>query len=127
MAGAIGLDPRIEARARVWLVMDDKAVFGDGRAQLLDAIRKTGSIKGGAAALGMSYRHAWGHVNHIEQRLRIKVIERHAGGRRGGGSRLTPEAEKLLATYDKFRATVEKDIAKAWRTASKERRRVGKK
>ena len=40
-------------QCRAWLEKDGRPVFGDGRARLLEAIGRAGSIKGGAAALGI--------------------------------------------------------------------------
>ena len=119
MAKALRIERKLKTRVRVWLEMEGQPVFGDGRALLLEAISAEGSIKRGAEALGMSYRHAWGHINHIERRLGVKVIERRSGGPRGGGSRLTAEAERLLAVYREFRKTVQPEVAKAWRAAVK--------
>jgi molybdate transport system regulatory protein len=90
-------------------------VFGDGRARLLEAIRRVGSINGGAATMGMSYRNAWVHLNHMEQRLGTKLVERRAGGARGGGCRLTPAGERLLAAYSEYRKRLDRDMRRLWR------------
>jgi molybdate transport system regulatory protein len=95
-------------------------VFGDGRARLLDAILRAGSIKGGAAELGMSYHNAWVHLNHMEQRLGMKLVERRVGGSHGGGSRLTPDGERLLKTYLQFRKALDRRLPALWRTASRQ-------
>ena len=124
MAKARTVERKLETRVRVWLELDGQPVFGDGRARLLEAISVEGSIKRGAEALGMSYRHAWGHINHIERRLGVKLIERHSGGRRGGGSRLTADAKRLLAVHEEFRKTVQAEVAKAWRAAVKKKPRA---
>jgi len=111
-------NPTLRPQARVWLELGGKSVFGDGRARLLKAIHRTGSIKAGADALGMAYRHAWGHVAHIEKRLGMKVVERHTGGARGGGSRLTQDGRRLLRAYKTFRKTLDREMRKMWRAAA---------
>ena len=100
----------LTVRARVWLESKGKPAFGDGRARLLAAIQKTGSIKGAAEELGMSYRHAWGHLNNIEQRLGCSLVERNARG-----SRLTSEAQQLLKAYRAYRKTLDREMQKLWR------------
>ena len=108
-------------RCRAWFEKNGRPVFGDGRARLLEEIARTGSIKGGAEALGMSYRHAWAHLDHMEQRLAVKLVERHAGGQSGGGSRLTQEAEALLHAYRVYRKALEREMRSLWRKAAAKR------
>ena len=114
MTKSMPIEADLRARARVWLEHNGRPVFGDGRARLLEAVQEAGSIKGGAEALGMSYRHAWGHIAHIEKRLGVKVVQRRTGGPRGGGTRLTEAGERLLKTYNAFRKTLDKDMQKIW-------------
>jgi molybdate transport system regulatory protein len=110
-------------RCRLWLEKDGRPVFGDGRARLLEAIRRVGSINGGAATMGMSYRNAWVHLNHMEQRLGMKLVERRVGGSHGGGCRLTPAGERLLTAYRKYRKALDRDMVKLWRKTSPRTRR----
>jgi len=105
---------RLIPRCRIWLEKDGRPVFGDGRAALLQAIGRAGSIKGGAAALGMSYRNAWAHLNHMEQRLGTKLVQRRTGGLRGGGCRLTPIAERLLRNFRDYRKALDRDMRALW-------------
>ena len=104
-------------RARVWLESNGKPAFGDGRARLLETIRQAGSIKGAAEVMGMSYRNAWGHLNHIEERLGYKVLDRHATG-----SRLTLKAKQLLKTYRAYRRKLDREMQRIWRASAARRR-----
>ncbi len=110
-------------RCRVWLEKNGRPVFGDGRARLLEAIQQVGSINGGAATMGMSYRNAWVHLKHIEQRLGMKLVERRVGGSHGGGCFLTPAGERLLTAYREYRKSVDRDMASLWRKMSPRKRR----
>jgi len=112
-----GLSPH----GRFWMEKNGLPVFGDGRARLLKAIGELGSIKAGAAKLGMSYRHAWGHLNHMERRLGVKLLKRQTGGARGGGSVLTPAARRLLAAYAAFRGRVDRELQGFWDAAASRR------
>ena len=60
--------------------------------QLLRAIQQTGSIAKAAAALGLSYRHAWGLLREVETSFGAALMDKG----RGRGTSLTPLAEKLL-------------------------------
>ena len=42
-------------KAKFWLTLGPRTVFGDGKAKLLDAVDELGSLR--SAKHGMSYRH----------------------------------------------------------------------
>ena len=88
---------RVQFRLRI-LRGDDIAV-GPGKVDLLEAIRATGSITAAARELGMSYRRAWLLVDTMNRCFRKPVVEAEAGGKRGGGSLVTPLGEEVIARY----------------------------
>lgn len=116
MSGSGGRSPGdLSPRFRIWLAATDHtAPFGHGKWQLLAAIEREGSLRGAAAALGVSYRKAWGDLRQAEQMLGIKLIETHRGGRTGGDTRLTAAGEHWLRAYSRFRARVERAVARAF-------------
>jgi len=105
----------MEPRAKVWLEQDGKLVLSDYRVQLLRLIEESGSLSDAAQALGLSYRRAWGKVKEIEHNLGVKLLESAAGGPGGGGSRLTPEARRLVEQYDRFRKAAGADLEQDFR------------
>ena len=102
----------LRARCRVWVEKAGRPVLGDGRAELLARIDAGGSIRAAAEQMGMSYRHAWSHLAKIEDGLGVQVVARRAGGRGGGGSTLTGEGRRVLARYRRFRAELDKCLAR---------------
>ena len=62
--------------------------------RLLQAIHSGGSLRHGAAATGLSYRHAWGLIKKWEQEFRLPMVRLERG--RGKGAKLTPFGEKLV-------------------------------
>ncbi|MEW6524443.1 MAG: LysR family transcriptional regulator [Bacillota bacterium] len=92
----------MKLRVKIWLERDGK-VFGDGAADLLERVRRLGSLRRAALELGMSYAQAWQLVRDLESRLGFPLLERRVGGRGGGGSGLTPAAVSLLERYRAFR------------------------
>jgi molybdate transport system regulatory protein len=94
---------RLQARLKVWVVLDDRVKFGDGRAELLDLVDELGSLKKAVARIGMSYRNAWGYLQELEDAAGFKLLERTPGGGAGGGTRLTAEGRMFLARYRRFR------------------------
>ncbi len=94
---------RLRPKSKVWVELEGKPVFGDGKATLLQALAETGSIRGAAQRLRMSYRAAWGRLREMERRLGQPVVARRAGGLGGGGSELTDFGKDLLRRYLEFR------------------------
>ena len=101
---------RLCSKSKVWLERDDRPVFGDGKAHLLEKIEETGSLASAAKSLGMSYRGLWGRLAEMEKRLGMKLIERRSGGIHGGGSQLTRRGRDLLERYHCFRKGIDEYV-----------------
>ncbi len=110
-AQALSLDPCI----KLWVEKDGLIVLSDYRVQLLQHVAETGSLAQAAERMELSYRRAWGKLREIEGNLGIKLIESEAGGAGGGGSRLTPEGERLVGLYRRFRRAMEGDLEREFR------------
>ena len=67
--------------------------------QLLRAVRETGSISAAAKKLGVSYKTAWDRIERLNQLSPVPLVERAAGGSRGGGTRVTEQGQQLIAGY----------------------------
>jgi molybdate transport system regulatory protein len=105
----------MRVRARVWIERDGEDVFGGGRFALLVAVRRTGSLNRAAHDLEMSYRAAWRKVRECETRLGFPLLEGSAGGRGGGGSKLTVRGERLLAAYERFESELTEQSERLFR------------
>lgn len=76
--------------------------FGTGVAQLLHLVKQHHSLRGAALSMGMAYSKAWTVVRRCEEALGFPLLINSTGGKHGGGAALTPEAEALLAAYDRY-------------------------
>jgi molybdate transport system regulatory protein len=90
----------LQIRSKLWIEVDGEPVFGRGRRFLLQAIDRYGSINQAAKRINISYRKAWSYINAMEERLGIRLVERQAGGKDGGGAALTEEAKEFLRKYE---------------------------
>jgi len=90
----------VTVNAKIWLERDSRFVLGEGRAELLRRVRETGSLAAAARSMGMAYSHAWAEVQAISEAAGGSVVETAAGGKRGGGSKLTELGERLLDRFD---------------------------
>lgn len=73
--------------------------IGPGKAMVLEAIDREGSISAAGRALGMSYRRTWTLVESLNRHWREGVVETRVGGGTTGGARLTPFGRELLDAY----------------------------
>jgi len=78
------------------------------RIALLAQIALLGSITQAAKAAGMSYKTAWDAVDELNNLAERPLVERSVGGKGGGGARLTPAGERLLALYQRLEALRER-------------------
>ena len=96
---------------RLRIVIEPDVAIGPGKADLLEAIRDTGSISAAGRKLGMSYRRAWLLVDELNQHLGAPVIDAVTGGAKGGGAALTRTGEEVLTRYRAMEAACRVAIA----------------
>jgi len=78
---------------------EPRGQFGPGKAELLEKLRDTGSIRSAAAAMKMSYRRAWLLLAEMEEMFGAPVIATATGGAKGGGAKLTELGKTLIRRY----------------------------
>ncbi|TLS65467.1 LysR family transcriptional regulator [Mariprofundus erugo] len=78
---------------------DDHDALAASSVRLLECIDATGSITQAAKECGISYRTAWQSIERLQNRSYEPVVMRMAGGRDGGGTRLTLAGRKLVAMF----------------------------
>ena len=84
---------------------DDNGIkfFGEGPCRLLRCVEKTGSLRSAAMEMEMAYSKASKILKQAETSLGFPLTTRNAGGKDGGGSRLTPEGKRWLHQYEAYR------------------------
>ena len=99
--------PAVAFRLRI--TKGDDIAVGPGKIALLEAIAAAGSITAAARSLGMSYRRAWLLVDTMNRCFKAPVVTAEAGGKRGGGTALTPLGREVVRRYRR----IERAAAKA--------------
>jgi len=94
-----------ETTPRLRILLGAAVALGPGKADLLEAIGRTGSISAAAREMNMSYRRAWTLVEAMNRDFREPLVETSAGGAGGGGTQITEAARDVL---DRYRAMEEK-------------------
>ncbi|MGH8562781.1 MAG: TOBE domain-containing protein [Gammaproteobacteria bacterium] len=94
----------IELRGLVWMAVGDRNLGGPGRITLLREIRDHGTITHAARAMKMSYKGAWDAIEGMNNLAGEPLVERCAGGRGGGSTRLTARGERLVENFERIDA-----------------------
>ena len=71
--------------------------------RFLDAVDRRGTIRAAGGEVGWSYRTCLNRIREMERVLGAKVLVTTRGGASRGGSRLTPEARRLVQLFAKWR------------------------
>ena len=91
---------KLKLSFKFWIECDGKPALGEGGAKILEAIEKEKSIQTAARELSMSYRYVWNYLKKIEKVIGEPVVEKHRGGKSGGGSTtLNRTGRNLLKEY----------------------------
>lgn len=84
---------------RLELGTADGPLLGEQRVRLLEAIAEHGSISQAARHVPLSYKAAWEAVQAMNNLADRPLVDRSAGGRDGGGTRLTDHGRRIVALY----------------------------
>lgn len=103
--------PAATPKPRLRILLGAAIAIGPGKADLLEAIDRCGSISAAARELGMSYRRAWQLADVMNRSFRERLVEAGTGGKRGGGTVLTPFGREVLARYRAMEEKAAKSIA----------------
>ncbi len=87
---------------RLWIERSGKAILGEGRAELLDAIGRHRSITAAAKIVGISYRKAWNMIQEINAAAGDPLVESAVGGIKGGGAQLTERGQFAVSVYQQL-------------------------
>lgn len=86
-------------KVKIQFYCGDEIAMGPGKADLLDAIDREGSISAAGRALGMSYRRTWLLVDTMNRCWDLPLVETAMGGKQGGGARVTELGHGILRHY----------------------------
>lgn len=90
---------KVGLTGNLWFNHAKNKFLGADRINLLEMIDELGSISKASRAVGISYRNAWDTVNLINNMAEKPLVDRLAGGKGGGGTRLTAEGKKVVAQF----------------------------
>ena len=97
---------------RLRVMQGDTIAFGPGKAALLQAIDRTGSISAAAREMEMSYRRAWLLVEEMNRCFSQPLVATATGGAKGGGASITAMAKEVLSCYQHMQKKADSAIQK---------------
>ncbi len=74
----------------------------DKRMEILQRVGQHGSISQAARSAGVSYKAAWQAIHTLTNLAGEPLVDSSVGGAGGGGARLTPAGERLLAAAEQL-------------------------
>lgn len=89
----------MDVKPRLRILLGPDIAIGPGKADLLEAIGRTGSISAAAREMEMSYRRAWLLVDTMNQCFKSPLVDAATGGAGGGGAQITALGLDVLARY----------------------------
>jgi molybdate transport system regulatory protein len=92
------------------ITLSDDFYIGPGRADLIELIAETGSIREAAKRMGMSYKRAWGLVQALNEGFGAAMVETQRGGS-GQGAVLTAAGHEVLVRYRRMQQLTREAIA----------------
>lgn len=104
---------------RLRVVADDTIVLGPGKADLLEAIHKSGTLRDAAAEMGMSYMRAWKLAHVMNEAFREPLIAITRGGTEGGRAELTPAGRAVLKLYRRIERESTAATRESWKSLRK--------
>ena len=91
---------RLQLKSSQWIVDEDNnIIIGNGRAEILENIEKTGSINQTAKMMRMSYKAVWSKIKATEKHMNACLV--HTDRREG--SRLSRAGKDLLTKYKRLK------------------------
>ncbi|MBL7890770.1 MAG: LysR family transcriptional regulator [Bacteroidia bacterium] len=88
-----------KVKGNIWIENENGTFIGYGRAILLERVKEFGSISEAAKSMKMSYKHAWEKLDSMNRQSKRPLIETVAGGKGGGGTKLTEEGIAVLKKF----------------------------
>ena len=93
-------------KLKAQLFCDGETAMGPGKADLLEAIAREGSISGAGRLMGMSYRRTWLLVDTMNRCWAEPLVETTPGGGARSGAHLTAFGRGVLEGYRALEAAI---------------------
>lgn len=102
---------KVNIEGHIWLSNSNGLHLGRGKIKLLELIMQEGSIAKAAQSMQMSYRKAWALIDQINNLTDEVLVEKTAGGAKGGQTVVTKKGMQYINHYKKVHEAFQVFIA----------------
>jgi molybdate transport system regulatory protein len=92
-----------------------EVALGPGKADLLELVAQTGSIREAAERMDMSYMRAWKLIRTMNACFRAPLVSLVRGGNSRGGAKLTAVGKRALLLYRGMEREAFAAMGEQWR------------
>jgi molybdate transport system regulatory protein len=100
----------IEVECHISIKKDGVVFINPLKTQLLQEIRKNGSLSGAAKEMEISYQHVWTMIDEMNRSAPSPLVLKQRGGINGGGTAISAYGEKILREYLIIQAEIQKVV-----------------
>jgi molybdate transport system regulatory protein len=101
-------------RPRLRILHGGEIALGPGKADLLEAIDRAGTLAEAASRLGMSYMRAWKLLQTMNSCFKEPLVNTARGGSDHGHASLTPTGRAVLDLYRRMEESARQAAEPAW-------------
>lgn len=101
-------------RPRLRILHGEEIALGPGKADLLEAIERAGTLAEAAKLLGMSYMRAWKLLQTMNACFKLPLVTTARGGSVHGGAVITETGRAALALYRRMEEETRRASEPAW-------------
>jgi molybdate transport system regulatory protein len=81
------------------------------KTELMNEIRKNGSLSDAAKNMKISYQHVWTMIDQMNRMTPYPLVLKQRGGTNGGGNSISDYGERMLREYQIIQDEIRKVIA----------------
>ncbi|MCU1246008.1 MAG: putative transcriptional regulator, ModE family [Acidobacteria bacterium] len=98
---------------------EETIILGPGKADLLAAVERLGTLREAAAEMGMSYMRAWTLIRTMNEAFREPLVTTTRGGADGGRAELTGAGRDVLQLYRRLERESIQATKESWKVLRK--------
>jgi molybdate transport system regulatory protein len=100
----------IEVECHISIKKDGVNFLNPLKTELLNEIRKCGSLNSAAKNMEISYQHVWTMIDEMNRQAPSPLVTKQRGGANGGGTAVSDYGERMLREYLMIQAQIKKMV-----------------
>ena len=101
----------IEVESHISIKKNGSCFLDQYKTALLQEIMQSGSLRGAAKKLKISYQHAWTMIDEMNRIAPEPLVIKQRGGANGGGAEISGYGTRILNEFKQIEAQVKKLVS----------------